>query len=97
MPPDSIISYWKPEVSVKLVADFEKYPVDYGKKSDLPHGNNFGADRRDIYMTTLSIDSARGCASEYNHNFFFQSTAKTCCYSLLSPDNVRRRDRTDLG
>ena len=31
MPSDSIISYWKPEVSIKLVNDFSKYPIHHGK------------------------------------------------------------------
>eukprot|EP01032_Pedospumella_encystans_P015608 gene15608-17839_t len=29
MPSDSIISYWKPEVSIKLVNDFSKYPIHH--------------------------------------------------------------------
>ena len=31
MPSDSIISYWKPEVAVRLVTDFSHYPYEYGK------------------------------------------------------------------
>lgn len=31
LPPTSIISYWKPEVSVRLVSDFAKYPYDMSK------------------------------------------------------------------
>ena len=27
--PDTVISYWKPEVTVKLVNDFTRYPYDY--------------------------------------------------------------------
>lgn len=29
MPPESIISYWKPEVAVKIVTDFSRYPYDH--------------------------------------------------------------------
>ena len=31
MPRNTVISYWKPEVSVKLVADFASYPYDMGE------------------------------------------------------------------
>jgi len=31
LPADTIISFWKPEVSVKLVADFSRYPEDFGQ------------------------------------------------------------------
>ena len=31
MDPSTIISYWKPEVAIRLVADWTKYPVKYGK------------------------------------------------------------------
>lgn len=31
MPRDTIISYWKPEVAIKLVNDFSRYPLRHGK------------------------------------------------------------------
>jgi hypothetical protein len=31
LPADSVISYWKPEVAVRLVTDFTRYPFDHGK------------------------------------------------------------------
>lgn len=31
MPSDTIISYWKPEVAIKLVTDFTTYPYQHGK------------------------------------------------------------------
>lgn len=38
MPADTVISYWKPEVAVRLVTDFTKYPLDYGTLVQLvPH------------------------------------------------------------
>lgn len=38
MPADTVISYWKPEVAVRLVTDFTKYPLDYGTLFQLvPH------------------------------------------------------------
>lgn len=30
MPADTVISYWKPEVAVRLVTDFTRYPFDHG-------------------------------------------------------------------
>eukprot|EP01041_Mallomonas_annulata_P001211 gene1211-2358_t len=33
---DTIISYWKPEVAVRLVTDFSEYPEDYGTQSLSP-------------------------------------------------------------
>lgn len=31
LPADTVISYWKPEVSVRLVSDFAVYPFDHGE------------------------------------------------------------------
>jgi hypothetical protein len=36
LPADTIISYWKPEVAVRLVTDFTKYPLDHGLPSTRP-------------------------------------------------------------
>lgn len=37
MPADTIISYWKPEVAIKLVTDFSKYPYEYLPESLRKH------------------------------------------------------------
>jgi hypothetical protein len=33
MSPETIISYWKPEVAVRIVTDFSRYPLHYGKSA----------------------------------------------------------------
>lgn len=36
MSPDQIISYWKPEVAVRMVNDFTRYPIGHGEVIDRP-------------------------------------------------------------
>jgi hypothetical protein len=38
---NTIISFWKPEVSVKFVSEFTRYPVNHGKLSDCFHSSFF--------------------------------------------------------
>ena len=35
MPADTVISYWKPEVAVRLVTDFTRYPLHHGDNHTL--------------------------------------------------------------
>lgn len=51
MPLTTVISYWKPEVAINLISDFNTYPVDYG---ELPPFFNCVA----VWLILLSVPQA---------------------------------------